>query len=88
MDAAGLHETIVTSMSAVAPELPLSPELVLVSTPEEARLARRLLPDPEPAALPTAAAPRARPFPVGAVLFSAFCLANCVVPFAATVATG
>ena len=88
MDAGRSHETIVASMSAVAAELPLSPELVLVSTPEEARLARRLLPDPEPAARPVAALPRARSRPVGLFVFSALCLANCLVPFAVTVATG
>ena len=75
-------------MSALVAELPVSPELVLVATPEEARLARRLLPDPEPAARATAAAPRARSLPAGAVTFGVVCLANCVVPFALTVVAG
>jgi hypothetical protein len=82
MDASPPHETIVTSMSALSTELPLSPELVLVSPPEVASLARQLLSDPEPATTPTAVATRARPSRIGATIFSVFCLANCLVPFA------
>jgi hypothetical protein len=67
-------------MSALAAELPLSPELVLVSPPEVASLARTLLPDPEPARKAFAAAPRARARPAGVVGFYAFCFANCLTP--------
>jgi hypothetical protein len=76
------HETIVTSMSALSAELPLSPELVLVSPPEVASLARLLLDDPEPATGLIAAATRARSSRIGVTAFSALCLANCVAPFA------
>jgi hypothetical protein len=69
-------------MSTLAAELPLSPELVLVSPPEVASLARQLLGDPEQAPRPIAAAARARSSRVGVAAFSAFCLANCLVPFA------
>jgi hypothetical protein len=89
IDARGQHETIVTSMSALATELPLSPELVLVSPPEVASLARRLLEDPVRATGPTAAATRANSSRVGGALFAAFCAANCLLPFAvAAAATG
>ena len=81
------HETIVTSMSTLTTELPLSPELVLVSPPEVASLARRLLGDPEPVPRLTAAAPRARSRR-GVGLFYAFCVANCVTPFVVTLAAG
>jgi hypothetical protein len=59
-------------------DLPVSPELVLVSPPEEAALARRLLPEPEVAVPPAAA--RVRTF--GTVAFWAVCVANCLAPFA------
>ena len=72
-------------MSAVTVELPLSPELVLVSPPEVASLARQALGDPGPARRPTAAATRAYPSRVGVALFSAFCAANCLTPFAVAV---
>ena len=85
MDAAVTDETIVTSMSTLATELPLSPELVLVSPPEVASLARGLLLDPEPVPRPTAAATRARSSRLGVVLFAVSCLANCVTPFAVAV---
>ena len=85
MDTEGAQETIVTSMSAVAVELPLSPELVLVSPPEVASLARQLLGDPEPAVTLTAAASRASSSRVGVAAFYAFCLANCLTPFAVAV---
>jgi hypothetical protein len=85
MDTGGGQETIATSMSAVAVELPLSPELVLVSPPEVASLARQLLGDPEPAATLSAAAPRANASRVGVAVFYAFCLANCLTPFAVAV---
>jgi hypothetical protein len=81
MDGRPPHERIVPSMSAVTTELPLSPELVLVSPPEVANLARRLLEHPVQTAGPTAAATRATST-LGAALFSAFCAANCLVPFA------
>jgi hypothetical protein len=64
-------------LSTLALDLPLSPELVLVSPPEEALLARQLLPEPAPAQ-PRAAAPR-RSF--GVYAFSAFCVANSLAPF-------
>ena len=67
-------------MSDLHLELPLSPELVLVSPPEVASLARGLL--AEPASRLTAAAPRARPSRLGVAVFWAFCVANCAVPFA------
>jgi hypothetical protein len=82
MDGERPHETIVTSMSALSAELPLSPELVLVSPPEVASLARLLLDDPEPATGPIAAVTRARSARLGVGVFSALCLANCVAPFA------
>jgi hypothetical protein len=82
MDGRLPQETIVTSMSALATELPLSPELVLVSPPEVASLARALLGDPAPPPRPTAAATRAIPSRLSVTLFSAFCAANCLVPFA------
>jgi hypothetical protein len=82
MDAGHIHETIVTSMSAVTVELPLSPELVLVSPPEVASLARQLLSDPEPAMRLPAAAPRVSASRVGVAAFYAFCLTNCLTPFA------
>jgi hypothetical protein len=85
MDDLATDETIVASMSALAAELPLSPELVLVSPPEVASLARQLLGDPAPAARPTAAATRARSSSLPAVAFSVFCAANCLVPFAVAV---
>jgi hypothetical protein len=69
-------------MSALATELPLSPELVLVSPPEVASLARQQLGDPAPARRPSAAATRATSSRLGEALFSAFCAANCLVPFA------
>ena len=69
-------------MSALTTELPLSPELVLVSPPEVASLARRLLEDPVPATGPIAAATRATSSKLAAALFLAFCAANCLVPFA------
>jgi hypothetical protein len=47
-------------MSVPAVELPLSPDLVLVSPPEVASLARRLPGDPERAPRLTAVAARAR----------------------------
>jgi hypothetical protein len=76
-------------MSILAAEPPLSPELVLVSSPEVASLARQLLPDPVPAARLTAAAPRAKASSVGAVAFLAFALANSLTPFViAAVAAG
>jgi hypothetical protein len=75
-------------MSAVTVELPLSPELVLVSPPEVASLARQLLVDPEPATRLTAAAPRANSSRVGVAVFSAFCLANCLTPFAVAAVAG
>ena len=86
MDGCVQQETIVTSMSALATELPLSPELVLVSPPEVASLARQLLGDPEPARRPIAAATRARSSRIGVTAFFAFCLANCLVPFAVATA--
>jgi hypothetical protein len=73
---------IEAAMSDLVPELPLSPELVLVSPPEVARLARQLLPDPEPVTRLTAPAPRARASSVGALAFLGFALANCLTPFA------
>jgi hypothetical protein len=77
------------AMSILAAELPLSPELVLVSPPEVASRARQLLPDPEPATRLTAAAPRAGATSMGAVAFLALALANCLTPFvAAAVAAG
>jgi hypothetical protein len=82
IDASAAQETIVTSMSTLAAELPLSPELVLVSPPEVASLARRLLEHPVQATGPTAAATRANSSKVGAAVFSALCAANCLVPFA------
>jgi hypothetical protein len=82
MDVVSTHETIVTSMGAVTAELPLSPELVLVSPPEVASLARQLLGDPEPAMRSTAAATRASSSRLPGVVFSVFCAANCLVPFA------
>ena len=69
-------------MSALTTELPLSPELVLVSPPEVASLARRLLEEPVRAPGPTAAATPATSSKLGPALFSAFCAANCLVPFA------
>jgi hypothetical protein len=80
MDGRRRRETIVTSMSTLAAELPLSPELVLVSPPEVASLARLLLDEPAPR--PTAAATRAPTSRLGVTAFSVFCLANCLVPFA------
>jgi hypothetical protein len=82
MDVVATHETIVTSMSALATELPLSPELVLVSPPEVASLARQSLGDPAPATRPTAAATRAKSSPLGAAVFSALCAANGLAAFA------
>jgi hypothetical protein len=67
-------------MSALAAELPLSPELVLVSPPEVASLARTLLPDPEPAPKAIAVAPRARVSRAGVAGFYAFCFANSLAP--------
>ena len=84
MDCARGHGTIVTSMSIVSAELPLSPELVLVSPPEVASLARQLLGDPEQAPRPTAAAARATPSRLGLAAFYAFCVANCLAPLAIT----
>jgi hypothetical protein len=68
-------------MSTLATEQLLSPELVLVSPPEVASLARQLLPDPVPAPRLSAAPTRARTS-FGAVSFFAFALANCLIPFA------
>jgi hypothetical protein len=76
------------AMSALTAELPLSPELVLVSPPEVASLARQLLADPEPAPRLSADATRAQSASLGAIAFGAFCLANCVTPFAIAVFAG
>jgi hypothetical protein len=71
--------------AAVSPPLPgpLSPELVLVSPPEVARMARILLP-PDPAARPVAIqAPARRAGQPGAVELAAvwlFCLAMTLGP--------
>jgi hypothetical protein len=81
MDSAITRGTIEGRMTAVVTEMPLSPELVLVSPPEVARLARRLLPDPAPAPRPIPAAPRAR-FSPGVAAFYVFCIANTLAPFA------
>ena len=76
-------------MSALSAELPLSPELVLVSPPEVASLARRLLDDPAPAPRLIAAATRAHPPRIPGAVFAALCIANCLTPFAfAVVAAG
>jgi hypothetical protein len=72
-------------MSALTAELPLSPELVLVSPPEVASRARQLLGDPGPAIWLSADAARARSAPIGTIAFAAFCLANCLTPFAIAV---
>jgi hypothetical protein len=85
MDDLATDETIGESMSAPALELPLSPELVLVSPPEVASLARQQLGAPAPATRLTAAATRARSSRLPPLLFSAFCAANCLVPFAVAV---
>jgi hypothetical protein len=69
-------------MSAFALDLPVSPELVLVSPPEQAALARELLPDPAAPAAPPAQHVRA----LGVAAFWAFCVANCVAPFALSAA--
>jgi hypothetical protein len=81
MEGDAARARIEAAMSTLATELPLSPELVLVSSPEVASLARQLLPDPEPAARLTAAAPRARASSVGPAAFLAFALANSLTPF-------
>jgi hypothetical protein len=68
---------IEAALSALALDLPLSPELVLVSPPEEALLARQLLPEP------VVAQPRVVPATrsLGMYAFSAFCVANSLAPF-------
>jgi hypothetical protein len=66
------------NVSALALDPPLSPELVLVSPPEVAALARERLPDP-PAFEARTAAGRARTAAV--VAFSTFCVATCLTPF-------
>jgi hypothetical protein len=81
MEAVEAGGRIEAAMSILAAEPPLSPELVLVSPPEVASRARQLLPDPEPASRPLAAAPRAGTSSVGAAAFLAFALANCLTPF-------
>ncbi len=81
MEVAAVGGRIEVAMSILAPELPLSPELVLVSPPEVASRARQLLPDPEPATRLLAAAPRAETSSFGAAAFLAFALANCLTPF-------
>jgi hypothetical protein len=62
---------------------PISPELVLVSPPEVARLAREALPDPVVAPR-VPAEPRpvaaARRVPVGAAAFWVLCVANALAP--------
>jgi len=57
----------------------LSPELVLVSSPEVAARARLLLPDP---VRPAAVAPAAPVRSGGVAIFYAVCLAGTVGPFA------
>jgi hypothetical protein len=65
--------------SAASPPLtgPLSPELVLVSPPEIARMARILLPS-DPAARPVAIAPKPGRLELAAVWL--FCLAMTLSP--------
>ena len=68
-------------MSTLATEQLVSPELVLVSPPEVASLARALLPDPAPPPRRPAAQTRGSGS-FGAVSFFVFALANCLIPFA------
>jgi hypothetical protein len=63
----------------------LSPELVLVMPPDEARRARELLPDPAPAPVRLPAPPAApvrRRAGVGALAFAAFSVVDTVGPLA------
>jgi hypothetical protein len=64
-----------------APE-PVSPELVLVSPPEAARIARLLLPEPHPA-VPEPHAEPAGPRPIELVVAYLVCFAATVGPMAA-----
>jgi hypothetical protein len=67
------------ALSAVALDLPVSPELVLVSPPEQAALARELLAD-------RPIEGRSRPRSLAAVAFSVLCAANCLAAFAFSLA--
>jgi hypothetical protein len=69
---------------------PVSPELVLVSPPEVARLAREALPDLA-LAVPARAAPQSaarapRRVPVATAAFWALCVGNAVTPLALAIA--
>jgi hypothetical protein len=65
-------------LAVTAAEEQLSPELVLVLPPEEARRARERLPEPAVAAPPL----RRKPARLGSILFALGCLANCAIPTA------
>jgi hypothetical protein len=70
------------ALSVLAAPDPVSPELVLVSPPEAARIARLLLPEqPQPAVPPPAEA--AGPRPIELVVAYLICFAATIGPMAA-----
>jgi hypothetical protein len=70
-------------LSVLAASDPVSPELVLVSPPEAARIARLLLPERPQPAVPVPRAEPAGPRPIELVVAYLICFAATIGPMAA-----
>jgi hypothetical protein len=71
------------ALSVLAAPEPVSPELVLVSPPEAARIARLLLPEQPQPAVPVPHAEPAGPRPIELVVAYLICFAATIGPMAA-----